>query len=235
MTNSKRNRSGERGVEILEFGLVLILFIPLLLGGLVTGMNLIRSIQNNQMCRDLADMYIHGADFSTQEMQQLAARLSQGLYLDVSHYSTATPAINTGNQGNGLVTISQIMYVGATTDGNCASLTNETCTNHDSFVFTQRIRFGNGTLASSAPSLLGDPSTTEITSLGVIKNPLTDAGARVPEPQQSNMRSLWQVSGGGRTPLQDGQVSYVVETFFGNPDLGLGSFPGGGVYAKYFF
>ncbi len=234
MNPSKRNARDERGVEILEFALVLMLFIPLLLGGLVTGMNLVRSIQTNQMCRDLTDLYIHGADFSTPDMQQLAARLSQGLFLDVSGYTTTNAANNTSNGGHGLVTVSQIMYVGTTAQANCASLGNATCTNHDSFVFTQRLRFGNGTLASNSPNLLGNPTAT-INRAGAVQNYLVDAGAKLPEPQQSDMRALWQTSSGVRTPLQDGQVVYVVETYFSSMDIGLGSFPGGGLYAKYFF
>ena len=37
------------------------------------------------------------------------------------------------------------------------------------------------------------------------------------------------------TPLTDGQVSYVVETYFKASDLSLGSFAAQGVYARYFF
>src|SRR5262245_27933823 len=45
-------RSRQRGTEILEFGLVALLFVPLLTGTFVTGMNLVRSIAANQVARD---------------------------------------------------------------------------------------------------------------------------------------------------------------------------------------
>jgi hypothetical protein len=35
--------------------------------------------------------------------------------------------------------------------------------------------------------------------------------------------------------LADGQVVYVVETYFQSPDLSVGSLAGNGVYARYFF
>jgi hypothetical protein len=48
------------------------------------------------------------------------------------------------------------------------------------------------------------------------------------------MTSLWQVSGSGRAPLADGQVVYIVETYFRNI-ITIGAYPGSGVYARYFF
>ena len=74
-TTSRRiswNRRRRSGQELLEFGLLLTVLVPLLLGTFVTGLSLVRSVQTNQMGRDLTDMYIHGADFSTYPMQQVA-------------------------------------------------------------------------------------------------------------------------------------------------------------------
>ncbi len=53
----RRRRQG--GQELLEFGLLLTVMVPLLLGTFVTGISLVRGIQTNQMDRDIADMYIH--------------------------------------------------------------------------------------------------------------------------------------------------------------------------------
>jgi len=168
-------------------------------------------------------------------MQQLGQRLASGLNMQIGSSFAGNDATNTGNSGNVLVTVTQIMYIGATTDPNCVSVGAANCTNHDSFVYTQRIQFGNGTLATQSPSTLGNPSTSGISSSGILQNPITDSGAKLPSTAQSSMQSLWQVSGNGRTPLQDGQISYVVELFAQSPDLTLGSFSGGGVYARYFF
>jgi len=232
---TERRKKRQSGQELIEFALIALLLASLLIGSFVTGMNLVRSIQANSSCRDLTDMYIHGADFSTYAMQQLAQRLASGLNLQIGSSFAGNDAANTSNGGNVLVTVSQLMYVGSTTDPNCVSVGAANCTNHDSFVYTQRIQFGNGTLAVQSPSTLGNPSTTAISSSGIIQNPITDSGAKLPSAAQSSMQALWQVSGAGRAPLQDGQITYVTELYAQSPDLTLGSFSGGGVYARYFF
>ena len=233
---TERRRKRQNGQEIIEFSLVAMLLVGTFMGSFITGMNLIRSNQANQACRDLDDMYIHGADFSTYSMQQLAARLAGGLGLQIGSSFAGQQAMNTGNGGNVLVTVSQMMWVGSTTDPNCAAVGASNCTNHDSFVFTQRIQFGNGTLTSQKPSSLGDPgAAAAISSAGIVQNPVTDSAARLPSTQQANMQALWQSSSSTTTPLQDGQVCYVMELFAQSPDLSLGSFPGNGVYARYFF
>jgi len=230
-----RRKKGQGGQELIEFALIALLLAVLLIGAFVTGMNLVRSIQANQACRDLTDMYIHGADFSTYSMQQLAARLASGLNLQIGSSFAGNEAANTGNGGNGLVTVTQLMYIGSTTDPSCVAVGANNCTNHDSFVFIQRIQFGDGALAGQNPSSLGNPSTTAISSSGIVQNPVTDSGAKLPSAAQSSMQALWQVSGNGRAPLQDQQICYVVELYAQSPDLTLGSFSGGGVYARYFF
>src|SRR4051812_2696773 len=84
-----RNRMGawrrqrQSGQELLEFGLLISLLVPLLLGTFITGLSLVRSIQTNQMDRDMTDMYIHGADYSTYPMQQVAQRLARGLNMQI--------------------------------------------------------------------------------------------------------------------------------------------------------
>ena len=228
MVATRRDR-GRKGQELIEFSLTALLLATLLVGSFVVGMNLIRSIQVNQACRDVANMYIHGADFSTYPMQQLTQRLATGLGLQIGTAFTGNSATNTGNQGNVLVTLSRVMYIGATTDPNCASVGASHCTNANSFVFSQRIQYGNGTLTSRKPSTLGDPSTSAISSAGVVQNPITDSGARLPSAAQTSVRALWQ------TPLKDGQMCYVAEFYAESPDLVLGSFSAGGIFARYFF
>jgi hypothetical protein len=232
---TRRRKQRQKGQELIEFSLIALLFASMLIGSFVTGMNLIRSIEANSACRDLTDMYIHGADFSTYSMQQLAQRLANGLNLQIGGAFANSSATNTSNTGNVLVTVTQIMYVGPTTAPNCVAVGAGNCTNQNSFVFMQRIQFGNGALAATTPSSLGNPSTTSISTAGIIESPVTDSGADLPNPGQSNMQNLWQVSTNGSSPLVDGQLSYVVEMYAQSPDLTLGSFAGSGVYARYFF
>ena len=226
-----RGRRGNRqkGQELIEFALITSMFSVLLLGSFVTGMSLIRSTQVQQACRDLTAMYIHGADYSTYAMQQVAQRLSRGLNMQIGTSFTGNHAQNTSNSGSALVTVNTLMYIGTTSQPNCQSVGAGNCTNHDSFVFIQRIRFGNGTLVTEKPSSFGDPSTTAISASGILQNPATDAGAKLPGSAQTATQNLW------RTQLQDGQMVYVVELYAQEPDLSFGTFSGRGIYARYFF
>ena len=97
-----RRRRTESGQEMVEFALVAVLLVPMLIGAFVVGMNLIRSIQCNQVCRDLDNMYIHGGDFSTYPLQQEAQRLAQGLNLQIGAGFAGNQQSNAGNTGNGL-------------------------------------------------------------------------------------------------------------------------------------
>jgi hypothetical protein len=231
-----QRRSRQSGQELIEFGLLLTVMVPLLLGTFVTGFSLVRGIQTNQMDRDMADMYIHGADFSTYGMQQVAQRLARGLNLQIGSSFTGNANANTGNTGDGLVTVSQVMWIGATTDGNCVAVGAGNCTNHNKFVFTERIKFGNGTLASQTPSSLGDPGGgATITSAGIVQNYVTDSNAALPSAGNTLMQNLWQVNTNGRTPLVDGQAVYVVETYIQALNFNLGIYTSTGTYARYFF
>jgi hypothetical protein len=234
-----RRKKTQSGQEILEFALVAVLFVPMFLGAFIVGMNLIRSIQTNQVCRDLDSMYIHGGDFSTYAMQQEAQRLAQGLNLQIGASFAGNLQSNTGNGGNGLVTITQIMWIGDSTSNNCKSAAPATCTNQDSFVFTQQIQFGNGTLANSNTVSVGQCPTAIVSSSGIVQNYVTDSRAALSGSAQSAMQSLWQtnseVTGGTATALTDGQVAYIVETYFQSPDLSVSALSGNGVYARYFF
>jgi hypothetical protein len=232
---TRRRRARQGGNEILEFAVIALIFTPLIVGTFVTGMNVIRSNQANFIARDLADMYIHGADFSSYAMQTVAQRLSTGLGLQIGSSFTGSQYANTANSGTGLVTITQLMYVGSTTDTQCVRVGASNCTNHDSFVFTQQIQFGNGTLSSEQPSTFGSPTATRSTTGTISTDSVTDAGAKLATTQQAAMQALWQVTTNGRTHLVDGQILYVAEVYFQSPDLQVGSLQGRGVYSRWFF
>ncbi|MEO8098641.1 MAG: TadE family protein [Acidobacteriota bacterium] len=233
----RRGAARQRGHEILEFALVAFLFIPLLLGTFVTGMNVIRSIQANHIARDLADMYIHGGDFSDHGMQVVAQRLATGMDLQIANGS-GSQADNINNGGRGIVWISKIMWVGTTLEPNCQAALPSFCTNANKFVFLERIRFGNGSLESERPSSLGHPAAATRSVYGIVTdNTVTSSNAAVPEPFQTSVRNLWQSTSTttGQQPLSDGQVVYVAEVYFQSPDLQLGSFQGRGVFAGWFY
>lgn len=235
-TRSTVRRRRESGHQIMEFALVAFLFVPLFMGSFVTGMNEIRSIQANHAARDLADMYIHGADFSDFSMQRIAKKLATGMDLRVGT-SNGNAADNISNAGRGIVWVSKLMWVGSTTEPSCVSVSPATCTNANKFVFLEHIRFGNGALETERDASVGHPSTARDAFGSIIANRYTTAGAAVPAPYQTKLYNLWQVTSPatGRTPLTDQQIIYLVEVYFQSPDLSLGSFQGSGVYARWFF
>ena len=253
-----RRRKTQGGQEIIEFALAMVwIFVPLFIGAFIVGMNLIRSIQVNQVCRDLDDMYIHGADFSTYPIQEEAQRLAQGLNLQIGSSFSGNEAgatANTGNGGSGLVTVTQIMWIGSSTSNSCLSVAPQACTNANSFVYTQQIQFGDSSYANSSTVTVGQCPTAILNSSGVVQssvsngvisNYITEAQAALPGTAQTAMQAMWQTGPAGTTPLVDQQVIYIVETYFASPggisgNVGMpsGNNPGytdTGVYARYFF
>ena len=218
--SARRSRT-QRGNEIIEFALLSVFLVPLLLYTFIAGMNLIRVIQAEQICREIGSLYIGGVDLSTYAAQSLVVDVAKGYGLNIGSGFTGNMYNNDGNAGNGYVVVSEIMYVGAAT---CSTLPAGTaCTNQGAYVFLQRIDFGNSNLTiSGAPvaSAFGNPTASQ-TPYGIVENYLTDSGAVA-----TNFGNF--VNSG----LLDGQVVYVVETWFASPGLGFAAPPGGGMYAR---
>ena len=237
VTVLERRQKGQRGQEILEFGLVaLCLYVPLLLGTFVVGMNLIKTIQAKNTTRDMADMYIHGADFSDGGYQTLVKELGTGLNLQSPTYASGTQTRDdTGTAGDGIIWISKIMYVG-TGGGN----------NAGNFVWVQRVRIGNKNLITgNVASVLGDPSSIPAADFlldGEVDSSQIDyrnnANDKLGASAQATMIAMWitPLSPASRTALVDGQVIYVVEGYFQTPQFSMGTaYNSSGVYARYFF
>ncbi|HSR08563.1 MAG TPA: hypothetical protein VLM42_15530 [Bryobacteraceae bacterium] len=233
----QRRRKRQGGQEILEFGLVaLCLYTPLLLGTFVVGMNLIKTIQAKNTTRDLADMYIHGADFSDGGYQTLTKELATGLNLQSPTYGSGTQTRDdTGTSGDGIIWISKIMYVGTGGGSNAGN-----------FVWVQRVRIGNKSLIiGNVASVLGDPSsipTADFLLDGEVNSSVIDyrnnANDKLGASAQASMIAMWitPLSPASRTALVDGQVIYVVEGYFQTPQFSLGgAYTSNGVYARYFF
>jgi hypothetical protein len=221
---SRRRRRTQAGWEILQFGLYAMFMVPMFLWMFINGMNLLRMVQCTQIARDIGNEYIHGVDYSTYEAQSVAARLAQGYGLQIGSSFTGNNAANDGNSGNGYVVLSEVMYVG---NGSCSALPAGTvCTNQNKYVFLQRLDFGNKSLqinGATVATALGSPTATVNTS-GYVQNYLTDPGAVA-----AGFSNFWQ------TQFTDGQVAYVVETWFASPDLSFSAYPGGGIYSRTFF
>jgi hypothetical protein len=233
----RRNRKGENGQEILEFTLVTwLILIPMFLGMISAGMNLVRTNQVVFITSDIATMYVQGQDFSTYSLQSLAARLATGLDLEVGSSFTGSNAANTGNAGSVIVTLTKIMYVGTVSQATCLSVgasTSGNCKNANSFVYLQRIGFGNAAVPSAPTSIVGTPNASiAISSAGNVSNYLTDTNAQLPATADTAMDNLW--SPATANGMQDGQVVYVTEVYLDSTSFAFGS-SAQGIYAKYFF
>jgi len=81
-----KSRKRRSGVAIVEFSLALIVLVPLLLGTLVYGFRLIRSLQMEQIVRDLGHMFIRGVDFrpANPGPTLIAKTLAQGFDLSAT-------------------------------------------------------------------------------------------------------------------------------------------------------
>jgi hypothetical protein len=127
----KRNKK-EQGHSILEFALVAMPTVVMLLGVVVVGIDLGRSNQVQEICRDADAMYVRGIDFSQSGNQQELVRLGQNMNLQVS-------------SGDGLVTLSKVTFI---PDPACGTPPDPNCTNGKN-VLMQRIVFGNTALQST--------------------------------------------------------------------------------------
>ena len=75
----RNSRARRRGSSLIEFVLRSMFWVTLLIGTLVIGGNVIKSIQVVQLCRDVGHMWAYGMDFSQTSNQNLIAKLAQGL------------------------------------------------------------------------------------------------------------------------------------------------------------
>lgn len=223
MPKVSERRARQRGYEIIEFGLIAVLLVPAFLWMFINGMNLIRMIQCNQICRDIGNLFMEGVDFSTYQSQQLAATLAAGYGLQIGSSFSGNDRNNDGNSGNGWIILSEVMYVGPSA---CSALpSGTTCTNSGKYVYLLRVDFGNSALTingSSLQSAIGNPSAATFNSQGYVQNYLTDSNAVA-------------ANAGNYITLGDTQVAYISETFFASPTLDFSAYPGGGITSRTFF
>src|ERR1700736_5905422 len=127
----QRNKN-EQGHSIMEFALVAMPTVIMMFGVVVIGIDLGRSVQVTQICRDAGSMYVRGLDFSQSGNQQVLVRLGQNMNLQTSG-------------GDGLVILSKVTFI---PDPSCGSPPDPNCTAGKN-VLMLRIVFGNTTLPST--------------------------------------------------------------------------------------
>lgn len=140
---------------MLEFALVITMLVPMLLGVVVIGLNLTRSVKVTQFCRDSGAMFVRGVDFSLGANQDLLIQLAQGMGM-------------TRAGGTGVVILSKITFIPASA---CVGVSP--C-NSNQNVVTQRLVVGNASLLTSNFGPVGRVTTD---AQGNVSNYMTDPNA----------------------------------------------------------
>jgi Flp pilus assembly protein TadG len=203
-----------RGGSMVEFTMLIPIWLPLLVGTLWIGSSLTREQQVQQMARDLASMYVRGVDFSPAGDSGSAKTLT----LITQQLGTVTAS------GTGVVIFSKITYVG--------NLLCTTCTNYHKWTFEQQFAVGNTSLWNS--NFGTATGTFAVNSDGYNTGNLTDYLTNSSDHSTFNLISPVPTES---TPDTDGyQAStpvYVVEVFF--QARGLAGITKGGDYAYAVF
>jgi hypothetical protein len=161
-----------------------------MLGTAVVGLNLVREIQVNELCRDATHMYSQTIDFTIASNVNELLKIAQGLNI-------------TATGGNGVIIMSTITYVDSSM---CAAggYSNSQCTNLNQTVFLNQVVVGNSTLRASA---FGTPPVDNLNSDNVTQaNYLTNPAARA-------------IGFSNVLPMSAGQLAFVGETYFSTPEL----------------
>jgi hypothetical protein len=200
----KRNRL--KGVAIVEFSFAMLVMIPLLLGTIGVGFQLLHQMQTIQLARDAGRMYARGLDFSQPGNQTILVNLGSTLGLSA-----------TAGSGSAVVILSKLTYVdnaACAAAGAVDSHGNPSgCTNLGKWVFTQRLEIGNSSVRTSnmgSPLTSGPTGVTVNSTTGNIS--LSDYVTKAGAVATFSSINPYSVVNGNVSGLPSGQVLYVAET-----------------------
>ena len=201
----------ERGSALVEFALSSLVWLPLLLGTIVFGFNLLGAIQVSQLCRDSGHMYAYGIDFTQPANATLLQRLITNLNINIQQGS-----------GDGYIFFSTVTLV---SDADCAAAgASNPCANRGKYVFTKLLVFGNPVGAQTS---LGSPDASFLKSGSVIQlsDYLNNASLVA-----TNFSSLLTF-----TANQPGQYAYISEVNLRLHIINWSSFSNTTSYARSIF
>jgi hypothetical protein len=151
-------RTKESGASVIEFTFIMLTLVPVLLGVGVIGVNLVRTLETEQLARDAGHMFARNVDFSASGNQQILANIGNSVNLSA-----------TAGSGNAVVILSMLTYVDKAACGVGKAIdangNPKGCTNLGKWVFTKRLTIGNSTIRASA---IGTPAGVTIGSDGSI-------------------------------------------------------------------
>jgi hypothetical protein len=221
-------RKSLQGVAIIEFALAMLVMVPLLLGTIGCGLQLIQSMQTIQLARDAGRMYARGLDFSQPGNQTIVADLGSDV------------GLKTDGTGSAVLILSTVVYIDkgmCLSDGKPVDINGNPigCPNYRQWVFAQRLVIGKSSFRTSS---LGSPLTTG-------PDPVTvDAttGKISLDDQVNNLGDVATFSAVGNpfvsvadsgtlSTLPSGQVLYITEA--GTQGFTMPPFAKGGVMYAY--
>jgi hypothetical protein len=207
-------RRNLRGVAITEFAFSMLLLVPMLLGTIGVGINLVQHLRTVQLARDAGYMYARQVDFTQTANQTLIVGLGASVGLTT-----------TASTSSAVLILSTVTYVDSAmcqSDNKWNNTTNTPngCTNYQQWVFAQRIVIGNSSIRSSS---FGSPVTTgsnpvTIASSGNISldAQVTNSGDVATSTASGGVNTFaginpYQTTNGNISGLPSGQMVYVAE------------------------
>jgi len=199
----------------VEFALLTVVWVPLILGTLAVGVNLVRALQTTHVARDVGHMYALGVDFSQTANQSLAVRLGQEIGLKATGDST----------GDGVLILTTVTFVGRwackaqgfADNATPPNVDTSRCVNYRHWVYVNRVKIGNTALRQST---IGDPPAGLMNSVGTITSDIyvantTDrADTFLTFPDSTNHLPSPADDGSTTDGYQAGQSVFLVEAFF---------------------
>lgn len=219
MKRLHRHRA-RRGVAYIELALLLLVFIPLMLGVISCGLNMHLQLQTVQLARDAGHMFARYIDFTLVGNQQVLSTIAGTLGLST-----------TAGSGTAVVILSTVRYVDVSACSQAGKVDSHGnplgCTNYQKWVFSKRLVIGNNTMRSSN---LGTPDSSIIASDGSIS--ITNQVTKTSDVATITGINAWNSTNG--TGLPSGQLIYAAEasaTGFHMPPFSMGS----NTYAQVYF
>lgn len=201
----------ERGSALVEFALLSLVWVPLLLGTIIFGFNLLGAVQISQLCRDSGHMYAYGIDFSQPQNATILQTLAANLKINIQQ---------TG--GDGFIVFSKITLV---TDADCSAAgPSNPCSNRDKYVFTNLLVFGD---QSGKQTSLGNPDPGFFQPNSIQLSDYLNNASLV----ATNFPSL----GITFVPGQPGQYAYVSEVTLHSQSISWSTFSNTDSYARSIF
>lgn len=216
---------------MMEFTILVPVWLPLLIGTLWIGSSMIRQQQITQTARDLASMYSRGVNFSTNGDTAEGGVLAQ---------ITAPLGSLDATTGNGVIIFSTITYAGnsfcasantsTTTYGSLSPLSHTgNCSNYGNFVFTQQYTQGKSSLMSTGSNFGTPTGPLDANTFSILPSDSVSVSGN-----KSKFNLITPVPAeAGSDGYQSGQPIYVVEVYFQH--TGLSGLTSGGDYAYAVF